>query len=116
MQNAQEIYNRLSQNRRKAADIRKQLKDEYMSVDEYVDLMEQRKQLTSSMKVLKEAVNARHPELVTSLEDLKIDIASDKELLSDILLTGMMRGESVELENEYHQEVLPIFTVSLKQA
>lgn len=67
-------------------------------------------------KLITNKVDAENPTIITKLEDLRIDLASDKELLNDIVLTGVMRGETVKLINNYKQAMLPLFTVTMRKA
>lgn len=115
MQNAQEVFNRLQENRRKIKEIKAQLNEAYMQVPEYVELKEKHKVIKEKIKGVRDDVNLGYPELITKLDDLKIDCASDQELLNDIALSTMMKGSQVEIQNEFKQQVLPIFKVIFKK-
>ena len=52
---------------------------------------------------------------LTKKEDLKIDIASDIELLTDVALSSMMKGESVGISDKYENEYEPVFKVMFKK-
>ena len=52
---------------------------------------------------------------MTKLEDLKIDIASDMELISDIAITKLMKGESIEIKDEYENDYEPLINVKFKK-
>lgn len=114
MQNAQEVYNRILETKQKIKDIKAELKGYYQDIPEYVDLEEKLKDLRAKRKRVTLSVDNQHPDLITKLEDLKIDLASDKEMLNDIVVSTVMKGETVELQNQYQQAVLPIFSVTLK--
>ena len=49
------------------------------------------------------------------LEDLKIDIESDQEMLNDIALNKVMKGESIEIRDEYDNEYEPLFSVKFRK-
>lgn len=91
------------------------LKEAYEQVPEYNELMEKRKANTARLKQVKEHVNQDYQSEVTKLEDLRIDLASDQELLNDIALSTMFKGETVEVKDTYEQLYLPIFKVTFKK-
>lgn len=111
MQEIQKIFIRLQENKKKAKDINKMLADAYMQNQEFAEHHEKIKVLAEKKKQIKIAINQLHTSEVTQLEDLKIDIAADKEMISDIVLSTMMKGETVEVKDQYEQPCLPIFSV-----
>lgn len=115
MQNAQAIYNKIQETKKKIKNIKSFLKDQYELVSEYNEIQEQLKTLRIKRKEIMCYVHQQYPEEFTQLEDLKIDLASDKELLNDIVLSKYMKGDNIELENAYQQQVLPLFSVTYKQ-
>lgn len=114
MKNAQEVYDRIQNTKKEIKELKKTLTDQYEQVPEYLDIQEELKKQRAKRKLITNKVDAENPTIVTKLEDLKIDLASDKEMLNDIVVSTVMRGETVELQNQYQQAVLPIFTVTLK--
>lgn len=114
MQNAQEVYTRLLKTKRQIKELKSELTGYYKENTEYKQLEEKMKTLRDNKKQITTSINHQYPDLVTKLDDLKIDAASDKELLNDIILTTVMKGDDVHIENEYQQAVFPIFSVTLK--
>ena len=115
MQNAQEIFDRIQETKRKIKDIRTFLKSKYKEVSEYVEIQDKKKTLNQKQKLITMEVDSHYPDEITKLEDMKIDLDSDKEMLNDILLTKLMKGEDVELKNNPNRDqmMLPIFAVKL---
>lgn len=114
MQNAQEVYTRILKTKKSIKEIKSELTGYYKENEEYKQLEEKMKTLRANKKQITTSINHDYPDLTTKLDDLKIDLASDKELLADIIMTKVMKGEDVQLENEYQQQMLPIFSVTLK--
>lgn len=77
-------------------------------------MQEELKGLRAKRKTITNIVDRDNYDVVTKLEDLKIDLRSDKELLNDIVLLKFTKGETIELEDRKHQAVLPIFSVIMK--
>jgi len=115
MQNAQEVFNRIEKTKKEIKSIKKFLTEEYEQIPEYTKLSLEKIDLNNKIKQIKLNVDNKFYDEVTKLGDLKIDLKSDKELLADIILSKMFKGEEVELQNQYKQGVLPIFKVIFKK-
>lgn len=111
MQQAQTIFSKLQKNKKKLAELKKQLNDEYKQNTEYLDVDLRVKTEQKKRAAIRKTIDEQFPDMVNEINDLKIDIASDKEMLNDIILSNYLKGESVELFNEYAQAQLPIFEV-----
>ena len=66
-------------------------------------------------KVIENVTKEQFSGEFVQMDDLKIDIDSEQELLSDIAMTTVMKGESVQITDENDQEYEPIFKVSFKK-
>ncbi len=53
---------------------------------------------------------------IRRIDELKGHLASETQLLSDMALTTMMRGESVQIVDENDQKYDPIFNVRFKKS
>ena len=116
MQDIQEIFSRIQANKKQLKDLNTSYKDALKNSQEYQDLQEQAKTIREKMKAIKMAINDQFASELTQIEDLKIDIASDLELASDIAMSTLMKGETVEVRDEYDNEYEPIFKVTFKKA
>lgn len=114
MQNAQEVYTRILKTKKSIKEIKSELTGYYKEDSGYKQIEEKMRLYRQNKKQITTQINQQYPKLVTALDDLKIDLASDKELLNDIIMTKMMKGEDIKLENEYQQTMFPIFSVTLK--
>ncbi len=82
----------------------------------YKEIVEELKILREKKKRIETVVRESMSSEITKLEDLKIDIESDEELLTDIAVTRLMKGESIEVSDEHNNEYEPIFRVKFKKA
>ncbi len=115
MQDAQEIFNRIAENKEKIKDIRIMLEGVYMQDSNYVTITEDVNDKKAKLKAIRIALNETCRAEVNQLEALKNDVKTDRELLRDILLDKYTKGEKIELEGKYNQLVLPIFSLTFKQ-
>lgn len=114
-QDIQAIFNRIQESRKKAKEIKQQVKDALESNGEYQDLQDKMKTLRENMKRVKTAVEESFSSEMQKLDDLKIDMESDMEMLNDMALTKMMKGETFEISDEYKNIYEPIFAVKFKK-
>jgi len=115
MQDIQEIFARLQETKKQQRDIRKMYKDALDNVGEYQEIQEQMKILREKKKRVETAIKEQFSSELIKLDDLKIDIESDTQMLADIAMTKIMNGESIEVKDTYDNEYEPIFKVSFKK-
>lgn len=114
-EDAQEVYCRIQENKKILKDRKEFLTEQYMKNEEYKKLVEEAKKTNSKKKIIRWDIDKENPRIVEDIEDLKIDIAADKEKLNDIFTSALAGGEMLEIENQYQQLVIPIFSVSLRR-
>ena len=115
MQDIQEIFNRVHVNKKKLKDLKSAFTDALRNSEEYRGLTDELKQMRDKKKTLETRIKEQFTSEFTQMEDIAIDVASDMELLSDITLSKIMKGESVELVGEYDEKYEPQFSVKFKK-
>lgn len=115
MPNLEEVYGRLEANKKRRKEINKMLKDELEHVPRYQEVKDEMAALREEKKSIEQEVRAGVGEF-HELEDLKVDIATDQELLADIALNMYTKEETVEIIDEYDQTWYPVFKVSFKKS
>ncbi|MDP2631269.1 MAG: hypothetical protein Q8P30_00695 [Candidatus Uhrbacteria bacterium] len=114
MSQLEEVYTRLDENKKKRRDINKMYKDELSHSVRHKDLLEEIKVLRDEKKSIENEIKEGSPEF-RELEDIKIDIQTDQELLSDIALNMYTNKEIVEIIDEYDNKWYPVFKVAFKK-
>lgn len=115
MQNIQEVFLRLQENKKKLKDLKSTYKEALDSAVGYKDVVEQLKVLREKKKHIETMVKQDFSSEFTQMEDLQIDIQSDQEMISDIALSQVMKGETIEVKDEYENEYEPAFAVKFKK-
>ena len=115
MQNIQTVFNRIQENKNKAKELRKVYKDALESNGEFVEVREKMKTLRENKKRIETAIKEQFSHEIIKLEDLKIDLETDNELLADIALTQMLKGEALAITDKDANEYEPIFKVNFKK-
>ncbi len=115
MANLQEIFIRITEIKKKQKDIRSAYKDALLTSLEYQEILEKMKTLREKKKQIEAATKQQFASEFTKLDDYAIDLASDQELLTDAAVTMLMKGETVEVIDEYNNTYQPIFAVKFKK-
>ncbi len=110
-----EVYKRILVNKNRQKEIRTMLKDELAHNARYQEINEETKTLRDEKKGIEQNVRAQSKDF-EEMEELKIELATDQELLSDIALNMYMKDQTVEFIDEYEQTWSPVFKVSFKKA
>jgi len=116
MKDLQEVFLRLQEAKKKQKEIRSAYKEALAANTGYKDLTEQLNTLRAKKKQVEIMVKEQFSSEFTKLDDLKIDIESDMQMLADIALSQMVKGETVEVTDQYENKYEPLFTVKFKKA
>ncbi len=112
----QEIFDRVEKNRARIKELRAMYKDALAGTQEYTELTDKLKTLRERKKQIENTVRENFTKEATELEDLKVDLESDMEMLSDIALTRLVKGEQVEVTDKYQNQYEPVFSVKFRKA
>ncbi len=81
----------------------------------YTSTIEQLQTLREKKKALERGVQSSMSGEWDEVEGLKLRIAQDKELLSDLAMNVLVKGETVAVRDEREQEYEPQFIVKFKR-
>ena len=112
----QEVFVRIEEAKKQQKEIRKMLSDALDNTSGYKEIVDELKQLREKKKQIETVVREGMAGDIMKMEDLKIDIESDQEVLTDIAVTKLMKGESISVNDQYDNEYEPIFVVKFKKA
>jgi predicted nuclease with TOPRIM domain len=115
MVDIQEVYNRLQETKKKQKDVRSTLRDALSTSAEYQELLEKIKAMRTKKQQMEAAIKSDFSGEMDKMEEYALDMKSDNMLLSDAAMTKLMKGETVELTDEYNNKFEPIFSVRFKK-
>lgn len=115
MPNLEEVYERMQDKKRETREIARSFKDELAQHPRYPQLMEEYEKLRAEKKSIENEVRNASSADATKLETLKLDIKSDKEMLSDIALNMYAEGKTVEIVDRNNARWVPQFSVNFKK-
>ncbi|MBP9827764.1 hypothetical protein KBC55_01275 [Patescibacteria group bacterium] len=115
MLSLEEVFSRLVAKKKELRDIKRSYQDALKNSQQYQEILEEMENLKAKKKALQnellsEALDkARH-------EELAVDIKTDNELLTDLVLTKFLAGEVVEVVDDFNVKLVPQFKVSFKKS
>ncbi len=115
MQSLQEIFKRTQELKKKQKDLKSAYNDALKTSLEYQEITEKTKALKERKKQIEITIKDQFASELTKLEDLKIDLASDAEMMTDMAVSMLMKGETIEVKDEYDNAYEPVFKVSFKK-
>jgi len=115
MKSVQEVFNHLLEIKREQKEYATAYKNALDNTDNYTEITEQLKKLREKKKQLETAVKNQLGKAYEKLEELKADMQSEKEMLSDVAITTLMGGETVQVQDEYENVYEPVWSVKFKK-
>lgn len=116
MQDIQAIFTRIQEIKKDQKKIKASYREALLGSSEYQELTDKLKTLRERKKQIENVIKEDFSSEWTKLEDYKIDLESEITLLSDAALSKLMKGETVQVTDEYNNNYEPVFTVKFKKA
>lgn len=110
-----DVFKRIQDKKREQRDLKTIYRDALSVNGEYQQVLEELEALKIKKKKILAGVQADFKEEFDKLEGLKLNIAGDNQLLSDLALTQFVSGETVKIIDENKVEYEPVFTVRFKK-
>lgn len=115
MADLQEIFSRMQETKKKQKDIKSAYRDALNSSEEYKNLTDKLNELRAKKKQIENSIKQDFSSELQKLDDYKIDLESDSTMLSDAAFTKLLKGETVEVVDEYNNSYEPAFSVKFKK-
>lgn len=115
MQHLQDVFNELQTAKNEIKSINELYKNALSNNSEYQAIKENLEELKNKKKQIEEDIQAQMGSQYAKLEELKRDIKNNKEMMSDIAISQLMEGKTVEVKDELNNLYEPKFSVSFKR-
>ena len=116
MQHIQEVFNRIQGTKRERKLIQDSYKDALSSSQEYREVVEKIRGYQLRKKQIEEETKAEMGSEYEKFLGLKKDMEIDRELLTDIAINTLMKGETVQVKDHEENPYEPVFSVKFKKA
>jgi len=115
MANVQEIFTKIKEKQKEQKTIKQIYRDVLANSLEYQNILEELQSLKNKKKKLEETLRNDLKTEMDQLYSIKIDIESEKEILNQATLTKLLKGEPLEIVDEYNNKYEPVFSVRFKK-
>lgn len=115
MQSHEEIYNRLKVKKAERRDLKESVRNELEQNKRYQEILDQMAELRTEKKAIENDVMNQAIDR-GKLDELAVDIKTDTELLSDVVLNKILANEACEIVDEMNVTWVPLFSVKFKKS
>ncbi|HUO75554.1 MAG TPA: hypothetical protein VMU12_01375 [Candidatus Paceibacterota bacterium] len=115
MKNIQDIFNRLQEKKHQVNVVRKKFREELAASGEYQRIIEDIERLREKKKRHELAVRSQSEAAFARIDELALAIRQDTQLISDLALTSIMKGEPVAVKDQ-QSDYEPVFTVRFRRS
>lgn len=116
MSKLQEIHARIRANKEEKRKVNVIFKDVLAQSKPYQDVVEELAELKAKKARIENEIRSEFTKELERLEKIALDVKSDEMLLTDLSLTMLMKGQSLELIDENDQKYEPVFKINFKKA
>jgi hypothetical protein len=116
MKNLQEIFDRIETTKHEQHQVKAMYKDSLDNSPEYQEILDKLKKLKIQKKEIEDAAQADLGKEWEKLDLLALHLREDKELLADVAISTLMKGETVKIVDKNKIEYEPVFSVRFKKA
>ncbi len=112
MNDLQQVFERIQEKRKQLKELRQSYKDALDTTPGYKKLLDDMKSFREQKKNIEAGVRSQ---FASDMEDLKTDLDTDMQMMSDLALTKLMKGETIEITDKYDANYEPVFSVKFKK-
>jgi len=110
-----DVFKRIQEKKKESRELKAAYRDALSVNGQYQEVKEELEALKLKKKKIEAGVKADLKEEFDKLEGLKLNIAGDNQLLSDLAVKKLVDGESIKIIDENKVEYEPVFTVRFKK-
>jgi ribosomal protein RSM22 (predicted rRNA methylase) len=115
MSQVQEIFNRLQKFKGEQKELKTMYRDALRSSSEFQRVKEELDKLKEEKKAVEAKIKEEFANELDKMEVLGNEIKNDSQVLSDAALSKLMKGEKLEVRDEYEVEYEPIVSVKFQK-
>lgn len=116
MPELKEVFDRINTTKKEKKQLNDTFRDALAQSKPYQDVLDELRTLKAKEQQLKTAIRQEFIQEMEKIERLALSIKGDVEMLSDMALTKMMKGETVEITDDFDVAYQPVFKVTFRKA
>ncbi len=116
MESVQDVFIRIQGIKKEQRTLRALYRDALLSSVEYKEARAEKERLQEKKKNVEDSIKADFSKELEKLDELKQQLQEDVQLLTDSVLTRLMKGEIVKVIDAYNNKYDPIVKVAFKKS
>jgi hypothetical protein len=115
MQNMQEVFDQIQEHKKTRKEIGREYRDALAQSGRYAEVLDEIKKLREKKKALESVVQSEMGSRFEELDKAKKEIGTLEQMLTDIAMTSLMKGESINLKDKNNTEYEPSYKITFKR-
>ena len=115
MSNIQEVFDRIQKTKKEQKELKAMYRDALNNSSAYQRSQEELKKLKEEKKKYEDGIKKEFSSEFDKLDILKNELMNDSQLLSDMVITQVSKGQNIDIKDEYEVKYEPIFAVRFKK-
>jgi hypothetical protein len=115
MQEMQEVFDRIQEFKQTRKEIGKEYRDALAQNNGYLEVKDELKKLREKKKLMESSVQGEMGTRYETFERAQKEIADLEQMLTDIAMTTLMEGKSINLKDKNNVEYEPSYKISFKR-
>lgn len=111
----QEIFDQIQEFKHTRKEIGREYRDTLAQTDGYAEVKEEIQKLREKKKMLETKAQVSLGRRYEELEKAKAEIASLEQMLTDIAMTTLMDGKSINIKDKNNAEYEPSYKITFKK-
>jgi len=116
MQQLQMVFDEMVEDKKELKGLKEMYRDALNDTDNYQEIVQKAKELREKKKAIELAVQSKLGRAYEKIEELTSEIKANKILLSDIAMTTLMDGKTVEISDPFGNVYEPDYKVNFKKS
>jgi hypothetical protein len=115
MRDMQEVFDQIQEFKHTRKEIGREYRDTLTQTEGYAEIIEEIKKLREKKKILETKAQVSLGARYAELEKAKVEIINLEQTLTDIALTTLMDGKSINLKDKNNAEYEPSYKITFKK-
>ena len=115
MSKIEEVFQHLQATKKKQGDLKKIYRDALSNTRDYQRINDEIKLLRQKKKEIEIKISQELSSEMDKIERMTLDINEDKEILADLVISKLSKGEIVKIKDDYNRIYEPILSVKFQK-
>jgi len=109
------VFSKTDEKKNDLAILKRQVKDDLEAMVEYQELLKQEEKIRQKKRDIINAFNSNNKDLIDKISLIKVDLDSQKQLLSDVAIKEYLAGKTIQITDKKGFILEPVFSVKFKK-